>query len=116
MSETTPGMGAIPGDEGSTFRVWAPHADSVAVCGSFNEWDEVALDPEGDGYWAVHVPDAAPGDEYRFTVRAGGEEWSRLDPYALEVTNSVGNAVIRRRDDFDWLVPDDYRTPPRQRA
>ena len=32
------GMGAIPHEKGVAFRVWAPHADAVAVIGTFNDW------------------------------------------------------------------------------
>ena len=32
-----PGMGAIPHPGGVAFRVWAPHADQVAVSGSFGK-------------------------------------------------------------------------------
>jgi len=37
-----PGMGAIPGAQGVTFRVWAPHAEKVYVIGSFNDWNETS--------------------------------------------------------------------------
>jgi 1,4-alpha-glucan branching enzyme len=30
------GMGAIPHDQGTTFRVWAPHADAMSVLGSMS--------------------------------------------------------------------------------
>ncbi len=107
------GMGAIPDDKGTTFRVWAPHAKSICVVGSFNDWAEGA-DPlihEGDGYWGGYVAGASAGDQYKFVIEAD-EKLFRLDPYALQVTNSVGNAIIHRRDSYEWLVPDDYRTPP----
>ena len=32
------GMGALPYRGGTTFRVWAPHADAVFVTGSFDDW------------------------------------------------------------------------------
>ncbi len=113
MSELSEGMGAIPDDSGTTFRVWAPNADGVEVVGSFNDWSEGTdrLDPEGGGTWAGWVRGATAGDEYKFVIRAG-EALYRLDPYARQVTSSVGNGVIHPRHGYDWLVPDDYRTPP----
>ena len=33
-----PGMGAIPYRDGTTFRVWAPHAEAVFVTGTFDDW------------------------------------------------------------------------------
>ena len=36
--EKIQGMGAIPHAKGVAFRVWAPHAQKVAVIGSFNDW------------------------------------------------------------------------------
>lgn len=106
-----PGMGAIPRAEGTTFRVWAPHASEVYVTGSFNDWSESshALAQEGNGYWATIVAQAGPGDEYRFII-VNGERFSRIDPYAREVTSSVGNGVILDRG-FDW-GEDDYELPP----
>jgi 1,4-alpha-glucan branching enzyme len=51
---------------------------------------------EQDGCWTADVPKAKPGDEYRFRIVAGGNEFLRIDPYARRVTSSVGNAVIPR--------------------
>ena len=36
-------MGAIPHTGGVGFRVWAPHAKSVSVIGSFNDWDATSI-------------------------------------------------------------------------
>jgi 1,4-alpha-glucan branching enzyme len=55
MAEARPserlGMGAIPYERGTTFRVWALHADQVYVTGTFNDWSERAhpLAHEGGG-------------------------------------------------------------------
>jgi len=107
-----PGMGAIPLEKGAAFRVWAPHAESVAVVGQFNDFDETR-DPmrsEGNGYWYAEVESAKPGDEYKFAIRNGDQHLVRIDPYARQVTNSVGNGVIYR-DEFDW-GDDNFQVPP----
>jgi 1,4-alpha-glucan branching enzyme len=98
------GMGAIPHDAGVAFRVWAPNAKAVSVVGAFNGWDK-AKHPMArenpEGYWYADVPGAKPGDEYRFALSTPWGELSKIDPYAREVTNSVGNAVVHDPH-FDW--------------
>ena len=105
------GMGAIPLEKGVAFRVWAPHAGSVAVVGSFNEFDATRdpLAAEENGYWYGEVVSAKAGDEYKFAIKNGEQELTRIDPYARQVTNSVGNGVVYH-DDFDW-EDDNFRMP-----
>ena len=97
------GMGAVINDGAVTFRVWAPNAKKVFVGGSFNDWNknEIALEAEEKGYWAVSTDAASEGDEYKFFIEYNGKLLSRNDPYAFEVTNSDGNSIIRRLD-FSW--------------
>lgn len=106
-----PGMGAVLTEKGVLFRVWAPNATAVGVMGSFNEWSDTshALCNEGNGYWASVVEAAKGGDEYKFVIQNGEHKFARLDPYAREVTNSVGNAIIQS-EPFDW--GDDQFTMP----
>ncbi len=103
------GMGAIPHDAGVAFRVWAPNADSVAVIGGFDDWSEagVAMAPEGGGTWYADLSQAKIGDEYRYLILNGDQRLSRIDPYAREVTNSIGNAVVQNPH-FDW-EGDDFK-------
>ncbi len=104
LTKTKPvGMGAVWRESGTSFRVWALHADKVVVVGSFNDWDRNrhAMKAEENGYWWVDVPEAKRGDEYRFLLSTPAGELSRIDPYAREVTNSVGNGVVYDPD-FDW--------------
>lgn len=98
-----PGMGAVLTEHGVLFRVWAPNATAVGVMGSFNQWSETAhaLCAEGNGYWAGVVEAATGGDEYKFIIQRGEHKFARLDPYAREVTNSVGNAIIQA-EPFAW--------------
>ncbi len=99
-----PGMGAIPGAQAVTFRVWAPHAEKVYVIGSFNDWNETSapLVSEQNGYWSLDVPGAKPGDEYRYLLHTPAGLLSRIDPYARKVTSSIGNGVIYEPQAFDW--------------
>ncbi len=104
------GIGAVllPDSAGTTFRVWAPFAESVAVAGTFNDWSATAtpLASEGNGYWSADVAAARPGDEYRYVMN--GEHW-RIDPRALAVTNSVGNGLVVDAR-YEWKHP--FQAPP----
>ena len=92
------GMGALAHESGVAFRVWAPHADAVFVTGSFNDWspDAHPMAKEGDGYWYADIATAAIGNEYRYRIVSGDKQLLRIDPYARQVTSSVGNAVDPR--------------------
>ena len=98
-----PGMGAVLHAAGTTFRVWAPHADEVSVIGTFNDWDALKnpLQHEANGYWATDVPAAKAGNEYKFHLTNQGQTFDRNDPYAREMTNSAGASVVHDPA-FDW--------------
>lgn len=107
------GMGAIVGEGGVAFRVWAPHATSVSVMGDFNDWSQDAhpLASEENGYWYALVPEASVGQQYKFWLTNGDHAFGRIDPYAREVTNSVGNGVIHDHGRYDW-EGDSANCPP----
>ncbi|MEN8174327.1 MAG: alpha-amylase family glycosyl hydrolase, partial [Pseudomonadota bacterium] len=109
-----PGMGALPHENGTSFRVWAPHASRVAVAGTFNHWSEDThpLAHEANGYWSADVPGARVGHTYQFVITNAdsGHVFWRIDPYAREVTHSAGDGVIASPD-FDWGGLSGYRTP-----
>lgn len=92
----TNGKGSTPYEEGCRFAVWAPNADDVFVVGSFNDWDKTTnrMSKNDNGWWSIDVPGARPGDEYRYRIIKAGNEYLRIDPYARQVTSSVGNAII----------------------
>ena len=97
------GMGSVVQQEGVSFRVWAPNAQFVSVIGTFNNWEKQAnpMTNEGNGSWSQDVANARVGDEYRYFLKNNSFEVTRIDPYAREVTNSVGNAVVYDRA-FSW--------------
>lgn len=97
------GLGSILHGDGVAFRVWAPHAQQVSVIGTFNDWDGDAdpMSPEDRGYWYADVEGAKVGDHYKYQLLTQAGVIKRIDPYAREVTNSVGNAIIHDPS-FHW--------------
>jgi 1,4-alpha-glucan branching enzyme len=99
-------MGAIPLEGATSFRVWAPHATSVAVVGEFNDWNPEAhpLNREDAGVWAREVPGAKPGQQYQFEIVNGDQRLRKNDAYAREIHPEKATSVIYQ-DNFKWTSP-----------
>ena len=69
------------------------------------------LASEGNGYWYGFAPEAKEAQQYKFVLTAADSVLHRIDPYAAQVTNSVGNGVIYDHARFDW-EGDDFTPPP----
>jgi 1,4-alpha-glucan branching enzyme len=102
------GMGAIPYEAGTAFRVWAPFATNVYVAGEFNGWSEAAqpLTSEGNGYWSTDVPGATVGQQYKYVIVNDSTKFWKNDPYAREVREEAGlpgimNSLIHPPD-YPW--------------
>ncbi len=106
------GMGAMPHTEGVAFRVWAPHVQRASVIGSFNDWDGNThpMHAEANGCWYADVAEAHVGDQYRYLLTTAQDAFTRIDPYAREVTNSVGNAIVHDPS-FAWEGDDFHLVP-----
>jgi 1,4-alpha-glucan branching enzyme len=101
-------LGALRGESGIRFAVWAPHAKQVYVCGSFNNWKEkqFPLERTDGGYWETEVREAGQGDSYQYLIeKEDGTLLWRNDPYARSLTNSAGDSLIDV-DDYDWEEDD----------
>jgi 1,4-alpha-glucan branching enzyme len=59
------------------------------------------MESEQNGYWYLNVENAKVGDEYRYLLKTEKGDISRIDPYAREVTNSIGNGVVHDLN-YDW--------------
>ena len=96
-----PGMGATVYDGGTTFRVWAPNADTVNVAGSFNGWNGIShpLADEGNGIWSADINGAGLYHEYKYVIN--GNIW-KTDPRARDVVSSVGNGIIENNE-YNWI-------------
>lgn len=59
------------------------------------------MQSEPNGYWYADIAAAKIGSEYRFLLILEDKQVFRIDPYARQVTSSVGNAVVVDPS-FDW--------------
>lgn len=71
------------------FRVWAPNADYVSVCGDFNGWNREAnpMMKVTHGVWETTLPSSSvrEGENYKFFLRNHGREMLKADPYGFSM-------------------------------
>ncbi|MEJ6466133.1 1,4-alpha-glucan branching protein GlgB [Fusobacterium ulcerans] len=80
-------MGAHLTKNSVIFRVWAPHAKSVAVVGDFNNWtgyDHMMKKINNEGIWELEIPNLKKLEKYKYRVEsADGRVEMKADPYAF---------------------------------
>lgn len=94
------------GQDGYTFRVWAPNAQNVWLAGDFNQWGEslpMSFDAES-GIWEIFSELPQEGQLYKYLVqRADGSKVFKFDPYAIHFEERPGNAaVLHTIEDKKW--------------
>ncbi len=93
--------------EGFVFRVFAPHADAVSVCGDFNDWRTCEYPmtkiSEG-GIWeaVVACPGLREGSLYKYLLRSGEKELFKADPYGFCKELPPGTASVVCDLDYRW--------------
>ncbi len=90
---------------GTSFSVWAPHAQAVRVVGDFNRWDghrHAMRRLDDNGVWELFIPGLHPGTTYKFELLTPAGEWvKRADPMARytqvppETASVVGADAVR---------------------
>lgn len=97
----------VPG--GATFRVYAPRATAVYVCGDFNAWPQSGgflLTQIGGGHWAGYIAGLQEGDRYLYYVNGPAGPHYKRDPRARELTFTptfpMSNCVLRDPFLFPW--------------
>ena len=89
------------------FRVWAPHAQSISLIGSFNEWkegvDEMAKLSDNESF-EITVK-AEIGDTYQFCITTSdGRKLYKADPYAFasDLPNSFASKIVDIPQSVDY--------------
>ncbi len=95
------------GVEGVFFGVWAPHAKTVHVVGSFNGWDENATPMQligQNGIYTAFVPGIGTGEMYKFLIETpDGRKLYKADPFANYAQMRPDNAsIITDITNFKW--------------
>lgn len=97
------------GISGFLFRVWAPHAKSVRVIGTFSKWD-VSCSPlmqkmkNSDSVWECLVQNVQIYDLYQYYIeRPDGSCVYKSDPYAYHMETRDGTASkVYDLSGFKW--------------
>ena len=89
------------------FRVWAPHAVAISVCGDFNNWDENE-DPmkrlNKEGLWEAVIDGVKQFDCYKYAITTtSGKVIMKSDPYAFhsETRPQTASKVYELRN-YKW--------------
>jgi 1,4-alpha-glucan branching enzyme len=97
------GIGAIVHDQGTLFRVWAPGAVKVFISAELDGWGRREMIPEANGYFALDVPGASPGQMYKYVLTgADGREVTTADPRAQRMKNSASASIIHDPSSYRW--------------
>lgn len=97
-------FGAHPAESGFVFRLWAPHAREVALCGDFSAWQPVPMLRCDGGIWEATVADAQVYQSYKYRVTGadGVVRW-KADPYAFHAdTRPATNSKLYDIGGYPW--------------
>lgn len=94
---------------GCTFRVFAPHAESVSLCGDFNSWDP-RVNPmqrvSSSGIWELFVDkELAARCKYKYFLRREGDGRGafKSDPFGFGAEKRPNAAsVVEDLDRYPW--------------
>ena len=93
-------------DDTYVFRVWAPHARSVFVTGTFNDWNDSASPMtrlNDAGVWEAYVSGVRNFDSYKFVIHApNGMRLYKADPYAKHAETRPGTASKIFESNYKW--------------
>jgi 1,4-alpha-glucan branching enzyme len=91
---------------GTSFAVWAPHAQGVRVKGDFNSWDgrEHPMRSLGtSGVWELFVPEVGAGTKYKYDVLGADGRWrDKADPLAARTELPPATSSVVFESGYEW--------------
>lgn len=100
-------FGSTVGNEGTMFRVYAPHACSVRVVGDFNAWDcnEHVMEKEENGVFSLFIKNIGEGSLYKYAIIDSNESIVyKSDPYAFYSEVRPNSAsIVYDVEGYDFL-------------
>lgn len=98
-------FGAHPLREGGVvFRTYAPNAQGVSIFGDFNGWHETPMScPVRSGFYEIRIPNARPGQMYKYVVYGATGRMEHSDPYGfgMELRPACAS-IIRDLDTYTF--------------
>lgn len=79
-------LGAHKNGDAITFRVYAPNALSVRICGDFNNWekDKTFLNKLDNGVWEIVLNNISEYEKYKYVIETKKHEWlEKIDPFGF---------------------------------
>jgi 1,4-alpha-glucan branching enzyme len=97
----------VDGVAGTSFAVWAPHAQRVSVVGNFNGWDGRRHPMRllgASGVWEIFLPGVGAGALYKFELKTvHGGVVLKSDPYGSFYEAAPKNAsIVWDNRQFAW--------------
>ena len=92
--------------KGTSFAVWAPNAEGVAVVGDFCAWNNNQYPMRSlgsSGVWELFVPGLGAGDAYKFAIQTKeGHRRDKADPLAkaTEAPPETTSVIVDSR--YEW--------------
>ncbi len=107
-------MGAHRLEDGSVvFRVWAPGAKEIFLCGDHNGWaKDTPLSRENiSGIWSVTLPSFEEGTRYKYLICGNNGDHLKADPYGFYAETGMQTATIfHTLKDFEWTDEEFIKT------
>lgn len=98
-------LGAVPGDDGTRFTVWAPNAADLALLIDGHSDEPIPFEKDERGYHTLTTSKAPAGTRYRLEVNGEArfpDPASRFQPEGVHGPSEVVDLAAHRRQDASW--------------